>query len=209
MSEIGFRLLCCGKAAAALQFHFRGLLRGTALIDLNLDRYKKARVWVGELPELSYDVLQVEERRLAAQGGMLAEVRCAAVELLIPTGPRSLYGALGATFSPGITGQLLVQVATSAEDGELVASALTGRLDEVHIGLPQEYAGAVLEGAVNTEEIHLLGPGILRFDHAAHGYVSSAQVIFRRVARTVVRLLCLDEGAASEGDLRAILERED
>jgi hypothetical protein len=209
MSENGFRLLCCGKAAAALQFHFRGLLRGTAMIDLNLDRYKKARVWVGELPKLSYDVLQVEQRRLEAEGSILAEVRCAAVELLIPTGPRSLYGALGAMVTPGACGQLLVQVAISPLDGELVASALTGRMDEVHIGLPQEYAGAVLEGAVNTEEIHLLGPGILRFNHAAHGEVSSAQVIFRRLARTVVRLLCLDTEAVSEEELRKMLEREE
>jgi hypothetical protein len=179
------------------------------VINPGLERYKRARVWVGELPNLSYDVLQVEERRLEAEGAMLAAVRCAAVELLIPTGPRSLYGALGAMFSPGAGGQLLVQVATSPLDGELVASALTGRLDAVHIGLPEWYAGAVLEGAVSTEEIHLLGPGILRFDHAAHGEVSSAQVIFRRLVRTVVRLLCLDMEAVSEEELRKMLERED
>jgi hypothetical protein len=179
------------------------------IVALNLDRYTKARVWWGELPDLRYNALRLGERTLEAQGAALANARCAAVELFIPTGTRFLYGILGAAFSPVDIGRLLVQVAVSAEDGERVATSLAGRVDDVRVGLPQEYTEAVLEGATGMDEIHRLGPGVVRFDVAAHGRISSAQVIFRRLARTVMRLLCLDAEPASEEELRKMLEREE
>lgn len=66
------------------------------LIVLNLSGYRKARIWLGEVPELNYPVVEVLSRTKEAQKFDISEVRRTAVEMLIPTGGCFIYGLLEA-----------------------------------------------------------------------------------------------------------------
>ncbi|WP_449420679.1 hypothetical protein [Phormidium nigroviride] len=59
------------------------------LIVLNLSRYRKARIWLGTLPELNYPVVKVLSRtKKDAKKIDISEVRRTAIEMFIPTGGR-------------------------------------------------------------------------------------------------------------------------
>lgn len=86
------------------------------IITLNLSDYRKARVWLGELPDIIYPVAEIVETTLGTKNVAVAEIRRAAIEMFVPKGGRAVYGLLGAEFSPANTDKLAVQVAISKND---------------------------------------------------------------------------------------------
>lgn len=95
------------------------------------------------------------------------------------------YGVLGATFEPHEHPYLRVTVAATIDAG----SRAPGRFRDARVGLPFEYVGGVLAGAL--QEPNQVGPGTLRFENAAVHEVDSSWEVFRLLAIGVVRLLSL------------------
>ncbi len=112
-------------------------------------------------------------------------------------GGRGEYGLLGATFEPHEYPYLEVVVAATIEPG----SQGLGRFSNARVGLPLEYVGGVLAGAL--QEPDRVGPGVLRFENAAAHDADSSWEVFRLLAVGVVRLLSLP----AEGDVTDILPR--
>jgi hypothetical protein len=137
----------------------------------------KARVWLGSFPDWPSERADVLEQRLPAYNGLIAEERQAAVENY-PPGPMNRYGALGATFTPGDTGALMIGIVSALRTGPRVADALAGRVDEVRQGLLTEYAQAVLDAAQASVASTALGSGTLEFSRAMHEEVGSSQSDF-------------------------------
>ena len=78
--------------------------------------------------------------------------------------------------------------------------------DEAKVGLPDEYANAVIDGVSKiAETLGAPSRASLRFRWAAHGLVGSSSSIFERISGIVVRLLTLPEDA-SEEQLAALLK---
>jgi hypothetical protein len=96
------------------------------------------------------------------------------------------YGVLGARFASHEHPYLRVSVSVTltAED-----RPAPDRFGEARVGLPLEYAGGVLAGAL--QEPDTVGPGTLTFDHAAVHEIDSSWEMFRLLAIGVVRLLGL------------------
>jgi hypothetical protein len=135
---------------------------------IQLKSWSQARIWVEEDP---FD----GSRRPSS----------AAVELLVPRGPRSEYGLLGATVKPGL--RHTVSIACQ-EDAGAWRESLAGAVDEVRRGLPAEYRESVEEGGrIAIRESRLDAP--LSYEWAAHGAVGSSPAMLGRLAGTVVKLL--------------------
>ncbi len=173
------------------------------LIVLNLSGYRKARIWLGELPELNYPIVNVLSRTKDAKKVDISEVRRTAIEMLIPTGGCFIYGLLEAEFTPTNLGEFSIKVATSANTGNPVNWSLATSVDEVCAGIPLEYSESVIEGALSAGDI--LGSGILCFQGGAHGAVGSSKRIFRHLATTAVRILVYPFESISEENLTAIV----
>ncbi len=176
------------------------------MITLELSPYRKARVWLGELPDLGYEVKETVEDVIEVGASAVTGVRRAAIELYLYTGPRDLYGLLGATLTPDRSGRLMLQVAASDDDGKPVDWSLASHIDDVRVGLPRQYAESVFDGAAGTHEIRGLGSGVLRFDRAAHGRVGSASIVFRQIAGSLVRLLAAGAESISVEELERYLQ---
>jgi hypothetical protein len=68
-------------------------------------------------------------------------------------------------------------------------------VDDVKIGLPDEYANAVIKGVAKaTETVGAPTRQQLRFGWAAYGRVGSSQWIFEKASGIVLRLLMLRSG---------------
>ncbi|HEX3931218.1 MAG TPA: hypothetical protein VHW64_10950, partial [Nocardioides sp.] len=95
------------------------------------------------------------------------------------------YGVLGATFEPHDYPYLRVAVGAT----QRTRSRAPKPFDRARVGLPHEYVGGVLAGAL--QEPDRVGPGTLTFRWAAVHEVDSSWEVFRVLAIGVVRLLSL------------------
>jgi hypothetical protein len=103
---------------------------------LTLPFNRRARVWIGELPQAVYEGGTAVNQVVDGTREPFSQVRRAAVEFYVPSGPRSMYGLLGAVLSPHQLQRLFVQVNTSQKLGRSFADSFAGTLDDVRLGCP-------------------------------------------------------------------------
>lgn len=169
----------------------------------------KARIWFEDLPAWSYKATQIVEWNLPASHVPERRFRAAAVEMMIPSGPMAMYGALGATFTPEQRADLRIQILVSNNDGPLLRDMLALKGEVVHIGFPQEYVTGVIDGVMTgvrkAEYAQMLGAGTLSFCRAIYGEVGSSKKVFEMISRTVVYLLSLNAPSLSDDELLNLL----
>ncbi len=163
--------------------------------NIDFDLHSKARVWITDNPSIIYPALDIVTQNIKSGLDYKSAPRKAALEINIPVGPRSCYGLLGAKFIPNNSGNLSLEIAVSTDSEAIFTDSLAAQIDTVRIGLPIEYCLSVIEGIFNSltdENIEIIGSGIIVFEQAAHGEISSSNKIFRNIASTVILLLLLD-----------------
>jgi hypothetical protein len=175
---------------------------------LDLQPYRKGRVWFKELPGLLQQDTTVLQRSVAIDSSTSGISRAAALELFLPKGGRALYGLLGAEFIPNTTQTLEVRVEMVTESRVAVPWALASTIDQVYAGILDEYAEGVINGACSSKALNTLGSGILSFRWGAHGMIGSSSGFFRRLSSNVISLLSLDTYEMSEEHLRSLIEIE-
>ena len=130
-------------------------------------------------------------------------------EFRIRTGPRDIFGLLGAEFVPSDADTLEVEILCSEDTTAPFEGSLSDGVDRACLGLPEEYANAIVS-AITTQPGDAalkLGSGRLRFDCAAHGEVGSSQFGFSRLTGILLELLAVEDAGTSPESLSAIFER--
>ena len=102
----------------------------------------------------------------------------------------------------------MIRVAISQGQGRPYPESLAGKLDHIHIGLPQEYVEGIFKGVLGTHDLYLLGTGRLDFSLATHGEIGSCLAIFQALGRILVQLIYIDREAVSEGTMLELLQHE-
>lgn len=177
------------------------------LYELKPKGFRKARVWLGEIPEaletLAPEHPETLERTLAPGPHRIEERRQVALEVFIPLGGMIGGILLGAEFSPG-TGPLELRVRHGEEEGPW----LDWTYQRMSVGIPSEFAAAVLEGAARACEALGMGSGVLRFHWGAVSPVGSSVRVSDRTAALVVELLLLyPSGPSASETLSEVLRR--
>ncbi len=170
---------------------------------LELGKYRRARVWIGELPDATYPCLKTLSHTIATNrpspGGGLKIV---AVEVFVILGPRSIYGMLGGHFTPDAKGQVSIDVNISSANERLFPDNLAGTRDEVRVGLPSEYAQSVVVGVdLAKGELNTLTAGIFSINCAAHGVMGSCDAVYKHLAAILVKLLNIASVEPSDEEL--------
>jgi hypothetical protein len=162
-------------------------------------------VWLNEMPDWTYEVLNVHKRRLSTTKRHVETVQRVAIEMIRP-GPKAHYGALGAVFVPDDTQQLCVEVCVTNDQGDIVADSLAGRIETVRKGFPEEYVIGFLDGMMQYEPLQTLGGGTLSFRHALHGEIGSSIWFFQVIGRVIINLLTHQLSSLSDEDLKEIIQ---
>jgi len=161
-----------------------------------------------ELPDARVKSAKLTERYVRGDKAAFEEVRRSAIEILIPRGPRALYGLLAAELSPKESGSLVIRVAASDHAGRPFPDSIALSSEEARVGLPLEFSQAVFEGATGQIERTVgMCSGELVFDRAVHGLVGSAPIVFRWLAARLVQVLA-EGDAISQQRLTEILQTE-
>lgn len=170
---------------------------------IRVGRLGSARVWLGVCPDAAYGSAGVQGRRVAS-GPELPMLTTTGIEALIPRGPFSEYGLLG------LSGrhqkdqhELRLEVPWTEAEGAPWPAALVGATPSPRVGLPQEFADAVLDGLDAASRARLAG-GILAVRAAAHSPVGSSPNLMARLARACVGLML--RGDMRDDELSIFLE---
>lgn len=151
----------------------------------------RARIWFDELPDAQSACTQSMQQRHRVDGTRAGTSRrAAAIEILWFTGGQTLYGLLGATFIPQQSSEVNVTVCYDSGLGPEFGRPLAFGHDDCRIGLLPEFVPAIAATvSLHPQALTELGGGDLRFDHAVHGRISSASVVFQSLTSIVLRLL--------------------
>jgi hypothetical protein len=113
-----------------------------------------------------------------------------------------MYGLLGGQWKPDVTGQLTVDVSISTANERPFADSLASKSDEVRVGLPSEYARAVVAGVDAAKiELNTLTAARLSINCAAHGAIGSCEVVYKHLAAILVKLFNATNFNPSDDDL--------
>jgi len=101
-----------------------------------------------------------------------------------------MYGLIGGRFESDGKDRLTVEVNTSSNSERFLTDSLASKVDEVHVGLPDEYVAAVLRGISEARsELGAVISGKLVIECGAHGVMGSSEAIYERLAVVLVKLL--------------------
>lgn len=156
---------------------------------IELGNYRKVRIWTGELPKAAYKGMETLTHEVAAEATPTVGPQLAALEFLAVFGSRHLYGLIGGEFDPRPTSRLRLDFVVSSNSEMLFDDCLARKLDEVRVGLPKEYSGAVVAGAdLASSGIARLAAGKLTINRAAHGAVGSCNLVYENLTFLLIRL---------------------
>jgi hypothetical protein len=161
--------------------------------QINSEFNGKARIWKESFPNLIYPTVNIVEKVVRTNLEAVFERKQVAIEILIPVGGRFLYGFLGVVFKPDCSGKLLLQVPVSTDTEKIFEDSIAAHLDQVRLGLPNEYVQSVIDSALfhldKYKSVEILGSGTLCFEPAAHGELSSSKRFFWDITGVLVQLL--------------------
>ncbi|MBN3947759.1 MAG: hypothetical protein V7K14_06470 [Nostoc sp.] len=173
---------------------------------LDLGLTAKARIWQDEPLYFPGDsrpaFYPVEDQRIEtildnAKVGSVSK-REVMIEILVPLGARFLYACLGAIFEPNDSGKLVLKVSIATELERQLNTSLASSLDIVRIGITEEYAPSVTDGArLKFQEPgvrDILGSGEISFNLGAFGEISSSRAFFHDLAYAVIEVIVRDKG---------------
>jgi hypothetical protein len=177
------------------------------MMDFDIGAQGNARAWLSAQPDAVFTPSGSITRAFPTILRECGSERRIAVEGYIHVGGFFPYGLIGAHYLPDGSHILCVLVNTSPATGPTYADALAAQTDNVRIGLPAEYAEAVMEAtSACLDRVHL-GGGKLTFDRAAHGAVGSSPMYFSKLTSSCVELVALSRGAFSEEQIRQAVQR--
>lgn len=157
------------------------------MIELNLSLHRKARVWVGSLPQNacfnSVSILKKTLLSYSDESKILADDRFA-IEIVIPRGGVVSYGLLGAEYRNYVGNDFSIEIYTSESESRKFDNSLCGDFETAFIGLPTVYADSVQKGVIEyiEKKSNFAPTGSLIFKCASHGKIGSSQDIFKQLS---------------------------
>jgi hypothetical protein len=174
--------------------------------SFQLSLHRRANVWIDEAPPAAFAASSCLNRTVMKPRSAIEAARTiAGVEVNFTHGPKSSYALLGAELIEAEADGFEICVLVN-DGGVPFLGSLAGRRDEVRVGLPAEYATAVVSGAVRIAESIAAPPKRkLWFRWAAHGLINSSPSIFEQVSGIVLQLLIIPT-VVDDAKIRTLLQ---
>lgn len=175
----------------------------------NLGKYRKGKLWKNQMPNIESTVIEILRKSIYETERIQWESSNIALELLLAPREVSNYALLGATYIPNGGEKLEIRVKVSAGDDKLFEDAIALSCDEVHVGIPKDYAEAIVNATEKTiREIKSFSPGVLEFSIGAHGYVGSSKLIFSKITDIILKIMSKNPSEFSEDELKEFILTE-
>lgn len=155
----------------------------------NVGKWRKCNIWINDIPEIKYDCVQVLSGAVVKSDWIKWDNVSYVVEVKIIGRDCSNYALLGLKYEYKQINELAIKVNVGQFNGEIIERGISRIADEIHSGLPLEYAEQVFDVAKNFLKNTSCSSGEITFDIAAHGHVGSSESVFRLVTEVLLQLL--------------------
>ncbi|WCF08136.1 hypothetical protein NDS46_28410 [Paenibacillus thiaminolyticus] len=156
----------------------------------NLGQFRRGRLWVNDMPELRYKVVDKLTSSIEVKQKKYIRPTSLALEMLLSPRDMSNYAFLGVKFIPNNDNRVNITVNVGEDEDELLNDNIAMKSDRVFVGIPCEYAEAILNTSKNVIEETLQFPsGDLEFYIGAHGESGSSKFSFSKVTEVILKLL--------------------
>ena len=173
--------------------------------SIQVTPFRQANVWIDEAPPAAYVTSSIVRTVVKPRIAIVPVRTIAGVEVNFFHGGRSSYALLGAELIEAESDDFEVCVSVNS-DGPPFGAALAPGIDKIRIGLPDEYAQAVISGAIRfAENVAAPSKRKLWFRWAAHGLIGSSSFVFEQVSEIVAQLL-LSPTVWDESQVRVLIE---
>lgn len=178
------------------------------MIELdNLGGYRKGRLWLDDLPEIGYKAIKVLKSSVESENHKWG-LKTIALELLLAPREISNYGLLGVKYIPSEDNYLNIEVKVSEFDERLLTGTIAMSTDEVHVGIPEDYAEAIMATMQDFQKNFSLSSGTLLFDYGAHGHVGSSKIIFSKITKILMNLLSTNSKDLTNEEYKKLVASE-
>lgn len=167
-----------------------------------------ANVYATELQEARFDPEEKINFSLPAKISDFNEKRCRTIEIFVPKGGRAIYGMLGGCFEPDIGSKIDIKINVLNKVLVPYNKSLAAKVDDVHVGLPRDFANAVekaLRALVESDEPQL-NSGKLTISVSAHGAVGSSEFVYEKLTLLLHRLFSLSDSEVCEKSIESKLQ---
>ncbi len=173
----------------------------------NLGRFKKGILWINKIPEIKYNTVEILKLTKEAKGKIVERDVTVALELLL--GPRDIsnYVLLGVRYTSSKDNVLKVNINVSDFDDVILSDRIASSVDEVHAGIPREYALAIINEVEKLTDELGCSSGTLSFDIGAHGHIGSSRAVFAKATRILMKLISVSSYDNRE-ELKEIVSSE-
>jgi hypothetical protein len=182
-----------------------------AVVALDLGGSRRARVWLQELPDASFDVTgYLKSEPIAAEPPGTGDVSSCAVEVLLPSSPRSHYALLGATFDRNESGLFGATISYGNPEERDLPWSLAAKLgDQLAAGMPIREAKAVTDLLSLSDIGSGQSPpsGQLTVTHAVMAKAGSSPIVFQAVAQCLLSLLSEEANGMAEDKLIRLIRQ--
>ncbi|MFY0517977.1 hypothetical protein ACOMCU_09100 [Lysinibacillus sp. UGB7] len=159
----------------------------------NLGQNKKGKLWVNNLPDLNYEIINRLTTSINIENCMYIKPTSIALELLLSKRDMNNYAFLGMKFTPENIKSLNIRVNTSLDLDEILSDNIAMKSDTIFLGIPNEYAEAIIDTTNKVVREHSLFPcGDLEFFMGAHGEIGSSKFSFSKVTEILLKLLIIE-----------------
>jgi hypothetical protein len=166
------------------------------MLTVNLTSVARATIAFGDItPRVAapFSMDRVVEASVAA----VVRTERLTLEGYVPRGGYAQYGLIGALFEHTSTDRLTIVVPYLAESTVSWNDALAARVDDVRVGLIEEYAQPVLDAAAQIGPGRF-PPGRLTIVEAAHGRAGSSEHFFRLLVTGALGLMLEERRSDAE-----------
>ena len=175
----------------------------------NLNGVNEIRIWLNSCDELMLEKNNINKLyEFNSPKNQIHENHTIIAELFLPRGARVVYGVLGANYKFEASRKLSLTTHQTLNDKKIFKDSLLDPIEEVYVGLPEEYEDGIYSGVKRVcDENKLLLTGNLDFCYAAHAEVSSSSWVFQKLAYIISNLFCMSEDSINRENLILLLEQ--
>ena len=179
------------------------------MIIYDLNRFSKVRIWFEGHNEFFFEkYTKTKLYEFNCGKSQLNEDRTIIIELLIPAGGRVFYGLLGIHYKYDLSQKISLKVNMTNKKFGILNDSLLGKIEDVYIGLPEEYLEGVYKGIEQAHQDNRLNiTGEINFCYAAYGLISSCNFIFQRLSYALINLLFIDKEIINKEKLIEIFDK--
>lgn len=155
----------------------------------NIGKLRKCNLWINEALGIEYSEKHKINTEINKNYWIKWNNASYTIEIFTRGRHSDFYALLGFNYVYKDIDNLIIEVKVGNEKNEVYSESLANKVDDVYLGISEEYAKHILEVATNVLKYSNCSTGIISFDVGAYGYIGSSENMFEKLTLILLEIL--------------------